>query len=296
METAKALFGLRPVAALFLVFLPSVCHAQGTSLGPVEVSVLKYLLELPDQDVAVRYTPGALDRAARLQDHLRRLYGDLLSWTGETEPQVFLVLSPQEWESLGIQERYGFPVQVDERVLAVPAWGTEETVKMWRELMGSSLPSVGGFSARGTPEEVASIALADAFLQLQICRAAARRLTLAGGEDGLWLNDVLAHLLSLSSDRLAAFPPALRLASALAGSGEGSPPGLPQDYGAGLDGPTWVAFHAHFSRAAESMWEEKGKKAVRRALKLRRRKELPLAFSDLVKDFPGLEKWRRDWS
>jgi len=293
MGKAKTLLILWLLVGL-LAFLPGVGESQGTPLGPVEVDVLKYLLQLPDEDVAVHYTPGALDRAARLQGELRRLYEDLFTWTGEARPQVILVLSPEEWEKVGVEGRYGFPTRLDEEVLVVPAWGTEETVKMWKELLGSSLPAVQGFSARGAPDEVASVALADAFLQLQICREMARRMTLAGGGDGVWLNDVLAHLFSLSSDRAAAFPPNLPLERVFKSEREALPTDLAGSYGNGLDGPTWVGFHAHFSRAARSMWDSKRKKAVRRTLKLRKRKGAPLIFADLLKAFPELEKWRRD--
>lgn len=295
MTTPLQLFRSLSLAALcgLLAFVPpSLGQGLGTPLGPVEVGVLEGLQELPDELVRVRYTPGALDRAARLQEQMRTLQEHLVKWSRTPDRQTVLVVSPQEWKQLGIGQRYGFPARLEPAVMAAPAWGTEETVELWQGLAGGELPVAGGFSARGTAEEAASMALADAFLRLELCRAAGRRGDLAGGEEKAWLGDVFAHALCATSERIAVEPPQPALGALLARI---APPELPEElgaYGAGLDGRTWIAYQARLARGGLILWREAEKRAPRRIFKLRKKKGEPLVFEDLLKTFPGLVPWR----
>jgi hypothetical protein len=283
------------LAAWALGLCGHAVRAQERVLGPVDQDVLSLLLELPDPVAAVRYTPGSLDRAARFQERLRRLQEDMLAWGDTVIPQVVLVLSPEEWSKVVDQRPYGFPVRLDDRTSALPAWGNPESVELWRELVAGPLPSIAEFSARGTAEEVSAMALADTFLLLDLCRDFTRRIFLAGGADRVWLSDVLGHLVLMTSDRRAKFPSGLDAGIALRGVHRALP-GSAAAYGHGLGGVDWMAYQSHFARGAEAIWADRGKGALRQLLKIRRRKGRALEVRDLQGPFPTLAEWHRRWN
>lgn len=272
---------------------PAAIEAQ-TPLGPVEGDAFRGLLELPDDEVPMVYVPGSLDRAARLQLRLKAVYHRLSIWMKLEEGFRVMVLSPEEWPALSSSQPYGFPARVDLSTTAVAAWGTPESVGVWKGLLGS-LPRPEGFAARGSREEVASLLLADALVELEMCRAVVYRQRLAGGPDGAWLNDLLGHLVCTGADRLLDEPnpvPLLPLLARLAKTqgAEGSPDLAA--YGESLDTARWMAYQAHFARGAELIWAQKGKQSVRKVMRTRRRKGEPLVFADLLKVFPSLQGWR----
>ncbi len=264
-----------------------------TPLGPVQGGTFQGLLELPDDEVPMAYVPGSLDRAARLQLRLKAVYHRLATWMKLEEGFKVLVLSPREWQALDASQPYGFPLRVDLSTAAVAAWGTPETVELWRGILGS-LPKPGGFSARGSRDEVASLLLADAIVEMELCRTVVHRQQLAGGPEGLWLSDLLGHIVCATADRLVEEPnptPLLPLLTTAAASGGGA--GIPPEaYGDELDSGRWLAYQAHFARGAQLVWEEGGKRAVRRLMRMRRRKGSPLVFEDLLVPFPSLKAWR----
>ena len=265
-----------------------------TPLGPLPADPLRGLLELPDDEVPMAYVPGALDRAARLQVRLKGIYHRLAVWMKLEGDFRVLVLSPREWGALDTPQPYGFPARVDLSTAAVAAWGTPESVEVWRGLLGS-LPKPAGFSARGSREEVASLLLADALVELELCRTMVYSQRLAGGPDGAWLIDLLGHIVCNAADHLMEEPnpvPLLPLlTTAASAQGAGGIPDLAA-YGDDLDTGRWMAFQAHFARGAEQVWQAGGKQSVRKLMRLRRRKGSPLVFEDLLAHFPVLESWR----
>lgn len=137
---------------------------------------LSHLLLLPGEAAWVFYSPGALDRAAHVQDWLRTMAIDHAKWSGRTMPLSALVLTREEWVGAGMTRPYGLPVGLGEGQLALPAEGDSGTVAGWRALLGGELPSVGGVPLRGTAEEASSLLAADLLGRLE----AARELLAAG--------------------------------------------------------------------------------------------------------------------
>ncbi len=287
-----------PLFAICLLCLLSGSAAAQTPLGPVPATPVRGLLELPSNVVVVRYSTGALDRAARLQSRLEEVYGLLAGWGRLGRPFSVLVLSPEDWRALGLAQPYGVPVRVNDFSLAVAAWGNPETVALWRNLLGGPVPPVRDFSARGSGEEVATLHLADALLEFELCRTFVRVHDLASAAEGPWLSDLLAHVACAGAEDLRAEPVAVPLRAALAvvlaaqAQNEPTPPDLAA-YSSTLEPVAWMRYQAHFIRGAQQIWHRTAKQGIKKMLRLRRRAEHPLTFAELEKPFPELGPWRR---
>jgi hypothetical protein len=156
------------------------------------------LLLLPANGCDVRYTPGSLDRAATAQVWLCELAAGGARATRRPAPLQALVLTREEWTESGVPCAYGVPCVAAPGVLALPSAGDPGTVELWRAALGA-LPTLAGSPFVGTPEEVASLAPADAFASA----LAARELVAASGfaAEEPWVLDLLGHLLFLDAAR-----------------------------------------------------------------------------------------------
>ncbi|MEM6796482.1 MAG: hypothetical protein AAF725_21095, partial [Acidobacteriota bacterium] len=144
----------RPARALFaalvglLISGPAAAAPQesGAAVGgfqaptrlfaaPSEVS----LATLPGNSTQMRYTLGALDRAARIQLRLEGMMRLSSRWAQPGTLTVY-VLSRQEWATERIRMPYGVPIRVGPSGLAIPALGDTETARLWSNL-GFPLPS-----------------------------------------------------------------------------------------------------------------------------------------------------------
>jgi hypothetical protein len=269
-------------------------HAQGHPLGPVQQQDLSLLLTLPGEEVIVRYTHGSLDRAARLQFRLTDLQRQLAKWTKVRTPFVVYVLSPEEWNGQGLFRPYGFPVRTASMTIAVPGWGDEASVALWREITGTTMPGAGGdFAARGTAEELATLTLADGFAQLEFCRMFVERHRLAGGPEGPWLNEILAHLLLLQHTQTSKLPPTVDLTAVLQSASRGHAFAPLEHYEGQMELEEWLAHHARFAAAAEQIWATNRKKAFKELWRLRRKQGTPLTFQTLAGEYPFLVDWRQ---
>ena len=126
------------------------------------VSAQTYLASLAGPPVTVRYAPGSLGRA----DGIKRRFERLIEQSGKRRwwKQPLLVVELMEadaWRQSGLAEPFGLPAISAEGSLALPAWGTPETVAVWHELLDRSLPSTSDTPLRGSGEELASLAAAD---------------------------------------------------------------------------------------------------------------------------------------
>ena len=97
--------------------------ALGVSVG-LGQSASPLLLDLSGQAASIRYSPGALDRASKVQDYVEWMVEDFDSWSKERIPLGIYILSPEDWQGIGLREPYGVPTPMGGRGLAVPAWGT----------------------------------------------------------------------------------------------------------------------------------------------------------------------------
>ncbi|MCB1053918.1 MAG: hypothetical protein KDD11_00210 [Acidobacteria bacterium] len=280
---------------LWLVPGPLRAQDTGTPLGPVERSSADFLLTLPDEAVPVRYTPGSLDRAARLQYRLKALYDQLGKWTPVESRLTVFVLSPEEWQAQGIKRPYGLPARIAVFGGAAPAWGTEETVSLWRGLAGMSLDSGGEFTVRGSAEELATVLLADALLELEVCRMMAVNRGIAPSQGETWVGDLVGQILCTSARHLDKEPVAVDLTAVLRRfrerSGSEPSPSL-ASFSSDLEPAAWLAYQARFAEGAERVWLGEGKQAPKRLIKRWRRKGAPLSFEDLTALFPNLVEWR----
>jgi hypothetical protein len=251
------------------------------------------LLPLSGDRVPVRYTPGALDRASNLQTRLELLARAFHRWTGE-EPQIeVFVLLRREWEEAGYEVPYGLPVRAGERGLAVPSEGDAGTVALWSELLGGRLPGIGGVPLRGSPQEAATMALADVLTQILAAEILVDEHGLAG--DRPWLRGVMAQLVSRAFTRQ--FEPArlgdLRTMFAHLGHRYGPREMSARDFRPELGLRDWLWFQAQFYEGAGVLLEEEGKGAVKRMKKLRKKGGGELRADELLRRYQELDGWFR---
>lgn len=252
------------------------------------------LLTLPGDTVVGRYAPGSLDRAARMQVRLIQLQKQLDDWQSFKTRLGLFVLDQEAWAGQKLSRPYGFPVRVGPLAVAVPAWGNATTVTLWQELLGPVLAAAPDFSVRGTPQEVATVALADTFAQLELCRAYVERQRLTVAAEP-WLADILAHAVCITADREGELPPPVDLVSTLeTAAGRLPPPAALNDYEPHMDLRPWLAYQARFAVAGELMWQEHGRRTVKKIFRLHRKKGSALTFGDLLDEWPQLRSWRAE--
>jgi hypothetical protein len=243
------------------------------------VSAQTYLASLEGPPVTVRYSPGSLDRA----DGVKLRFERLIEQTGKRRwwKQPLLVVELVEadaWRRAGLAEPFGLPAISAEGSLALPAWGTPETVAVWRSLLDTSLPSISDTPLRGSSEELASLAAADLVGEVEGSRLVLARLGLSGVEP--WVNDLLACALTVSA--LQEYEAVRRaethqLFAALAKRGETYPDER-------LKRLRWIA-------AAERIGVETGRLPAKPLLKLARKQSGPLPAAVLLESFPWLAEW-----
>ena len=286
----------RFLASLLVVGLLIVPGSRGGAQNAA-TGGLSSLLTLPGEEALVRYAPGSLDRAARLHTRMTLLARQFQKWMPRNERDrlrlAAYVLGPGEWQAQELAFPYGVPMRVGPWVVATPAWGTEGSVATWKELLGPAMVPGADFAVRGTPEELSSLALADAFTQLELCRMFVEQQRLAGSAAEPWVADVLAHLLSRTADASTGVSLDLGYTLLSSQAASGAPePGALAGYGGELELEAWLWFQGRFAAAAQEVWSAGGKGAVKKVLKARRAKGAPLSFADLAVLYPALGSWR----
>lgn len=255
------------VLPLALVLAPAPAAAQSD-----------FLLALAGPPVTVRYTPGALDRA----DHVQRRFTLLVAETGRKQLNLQLIevelRDEDQWRRLGLPEPFGLAAITAAGTLALPAWGSDSTVSLWRRLLGGRLPTVGGTPLRGSAEEAASLTAVDLAGQVEAARLVLARLGLTGSEP--WVDDLLACALAVSAIQRhepARWPEARHLFASLAAAPD-----------AATDERLW---RLRLAAAAERIGAEAGKQPVRPLFKLARKGRGPLAAATLLERYPWLRAW-----
>jgi hypothetical protein len=269
---------LRRVVALIvgacLLALPA--FAQGGSA--------MFLLDLPGDPVGVRYSHGSLDRAVRLQENFELLVEDFRGWTRAKVGLVLFLLSREEWKELGYRNPYGIPEPAGGRGIALPAWGDDGTVEVWQRLLGTRLPVLPDQPLRGTPEQVASLAVGDLMASAEAARILLRSAGITG--DRPWVDGVLAQLVVLSNvqdhhgDRLSD----VKMVYADLGKAGGGPGAHRLSV---LDSPPTPAarlwFESRFFEAASLLLECGGKTSAKSGGSVR--------AADLLARCPRLDDW-----
>ena len=277
--------------AMMMCLLP--VHGSGSSAGGY--SPLSFLLDLRGESVKVRYAPGSLDRAAHSQERFELVVSDCKSWSRSQLPLALYVLGPEEWQAAEVDRPYGLPQHLSGSELALASWGDAETVQLWRGLLGRRLPVIPGTALRGSPEEVASMALHDLMAVVE-----AFEMCLAGSGitgDQPWIASFLVQVMARSfiqkheAGRLSEVDGVF---ASLADQG-GGPGALSLSQALEPDSPAeWLWSEAQFYRAAKLVAEEEGKAPVKSVLKLAGKRGGALKEADLVAEYPVLADWLKE--
>lgn len=253
------------------------------------------LLDLPGQLALIRYSPGALDRATRVQDQVEAMVENFDSWSKEKIPLGIFLLSPEDWQNTGLQSPFGLPTPMGGRGLALPAWGTESAVELWQSLLESPLPTMPSPSvSRGSPEELASVLVADLMAVPRIARI---QLKAAGyRSESQWVEGVAGHIVALSGVLTNKDPrlPEMRIVYAsLEAAGGGSRAHALDELDAvgSLQDEMW--FEAQYFNAASIATEAEGKQGAKKMLRQAQKSGKAIRSADLFSIFPGLLEWKR---
>jgi len=251
------------------------------------------LLRMAGDRAHFRYTPGSLDRAANLQQRLEVVSRGFERWTKRHIEFIVYILTREEWEQTGYSVAYGIPVRVGSNGLAAPAFGDDETVRLWAHLLDGVLPSVPGRPLRGTPQHAATLMVADVLVQLQASEMLVDAIGLGG--DDHWVRGVMAHLAAftvssrLEIDRLSDLELMYRQLIEKRGAKAFSV----RDYHAEIGIEDWLWFQGQFHFGARALYENEGKDALKKMVKLRKRSDGVLRGERLLRRYKGLNRWFR---
>ena len=268
----------------------------GGSLAPMPAggqgSSSMFLLDLPGETVAIRYSHGALERAVQVQDTFEFMVGDFRTWTRTKVGLVLFLLSRDEWKEMKYRAPYGVPEMAGGRGIALPAWGDDGTVEVWQKLLGTRLPVLPDQPSRGTPEEVASLGVGDLMASVLAAEIMLRAAGISG--DQPWVDGVLTQVVVLSNiqDHHAARLSDVRmvfgdLSKAGGGSGAysltamGSPPTL--------RARLW--FESQFFNGANLLVGPDGKYPAKAIFKHARKNGGKVLAANLLAECPELASW-----
>lgn len=250
-----------------------------------------YLMELRSKGVMFRYTPGALDRATRLEDSLELLVGDVGSWTKQPIALLTVILSREEWGQVGVGVPYGLPGRLGPHDIVLPAWGDNQTIELWRNLLGHELPSPMDMPYGGNSLAYASLNMTDHAMFPAAARSLLRKAGFAA--DQPWVEGVTAQVISLSVMKAGAptrLPEARYFWQSLHTQGGGM--AARSEAAAAAGGPAerlWL--EATYFTAAWEIVAANGKSSAKDILKIARKSGNTLKAVDLLRDHPGLGTW-----
>ncbi len=251
---------------------------------------LPSLLRLHGERGPVRYSPGALDRAAHVQARLETLAVDFSRWGSQHYAFQAYVLAPEDWAAAGLRQPYGLPSRSGARGLAVPAWGDEQSVGLWKRLLGGELPWGPDMPVRGTTEEAASLALADVILQVDCARLFVAGERLDG--DAPWIAELTAHAVALQAFASHEAGRLAEIADVWVRLGARGRPSLEACAAAGGGETRELACQSRYAEGARILFAADGMRTVRNLAKLARKRGLSEAT--LVAAHPPLAEWLRE--
>ncbi len=247
--------------------LSSLSVGAGADVAGKRTVDLPLLLDLPGDLAPVRYTPGALDRAAAVQKRFELLAEEFARTRFQATAIVIYVLSPEDWAAAGLTSGYGDPVALGTDALVVPAWADAEMVARVRGWLGGEIPQSIGLPLLATREEAGALGVSDILAQIAAGRLLAKRARLAG--DAAWIAPVMEHIVArLAWDRFE--PGRMREIAALldAMAARDPRPGghALAEWSENLPLPGRAWFETRFLRGADLIVTTRGSRATRRML------------------------------
>jgi len=282
---------LLPLLALLAAGQRHAAEAMSTPpFGPAEP-----LLAYRGQEVAIRYYPGALDRATHVANRLDVVVAELRHSLGVVLPVTAIVLPRDEWERRGLTRAYGLPQPLSVGTIAVPASGDAGTVRRWETWIGAALPDVGGMPLSGTAADASSLMLSDLVLQVEVCELILDRTPVAAAEP--WIRGFLSHLAAIAlwsdyepsrteeidwvwSRIRGQVPPLLTLEPRRVAAGQ--PP---------LEMERWLLSESYLHEGAAQAHAAGGPKAFKKLLKTMRKDGKPPTKAELFALYPPLAGW-----
>ena len=292
---------IRPAMTGLLLLGFTLCMA-GTALAAPSLTApttvegepsLYLLLRLPGDRADIRYSPGHLDRAANLQGRFEPSARIFEKWSGRPFSLVGYVLNREEWEQAKFATTYGIPIRVGRTGVAAPALGDDQTVRLWANLLQGMLPTVQGLPLRGTPQHAASVVAADIITQLLMAQVMADDARLEG--DRTWVRGLMSHVIvvgltkRLEESRLRELDAFYEL---LAQSREAKAFSA-RDYDDDLTLEDWLWFQAQFHTGAKILVQKEGKDAIKKMIKLNRKKGT-IPGDMLLNRYKPLNDWFRE--
>jgi hypothetical protein len=284
-------FAALPLLALLALGQSRAAEAMSTPpLGPAEP-----LLAYRGEEVAVRYVPGALDRAVHVAKRLDLVVAEMRRSLEVVLPLTAIVLTRDEWERKGLARTYGLPQPLSVGSIAVPASGDPGTVRRWKTWLGTELPEIGGVPLAGTADDASSWMLSDLVLQVEVCELVFDR-TPVGAADP-WIRGLFSHLAAISL--WSAFEPSRMpmIESIFASMRDQLPPLLAleerrQQKGAPpLAMEHWLLAESRLFDGAAQAWAVGGPKVFRKLLKTMAKDGRPPTREQLVAVYPTLAGW-----
>jgi hypothetical protein len=279
-----------------LLAILAVAQARTPDAGPTPpFGPAEPLLGYRGEEVAVRYVPGALDRAVHVAQRLDLVIAELRHSLDVVFPLTAIVLSRDEWERKGLTRTYGLPQPLSHGSIAVPASGDAGTVRKWKTWLGTELPELGGVPLSGTADDASSLMLSDLVLQVEVCELIFDR-TPVGAADP-WIRGLFSHLAAISL--WSAFEPSRmpEIESVWARMRDQMPPLLAleprrQQSGAPpLAMERWLLSESHLFDGASRAYIEGGAKTFKKLLKTMTKDGKPPTRAQLVAVYPSLVGW-----
>lgn len=252
---------------------------------------LPLLLDLPGDLIQVRYTPGALDRAASVQRRFELLASEFARTGFKKTAMVVYVLAPEDWAAAGLLRPYGDPEALGTDALVVPAWADGPLVERVRGWIGRDIPLRADLPLLATREEAGALDICDLLAGIAADRLLVERAQLHG--DRPWIAPVLGEIaarLTWDGYEPGRMPTIAAIVDAMAGR-DPTAGGYPLSaWSAALPLPQRAWFEARFLRAADLVVVAKGPRGARRIL-AHAVGGNPLTEAQLLKEVPALAGW-----
>lgn len=246
------------------------------------------LMGLVGQTVLVRYVPGYLDRAEHVLARADLVVADLEK-LGKVPLSISAVVLPRDlWETTAMQRPWGLPAIVGGSIVAAPAMGDSESVRVWKNWLGTDLPALPGRPLRGTAEGASSLALADLIMQRDLAAIFTDRAGLGGNAP--WIRGVMTQLAALTIHARYEAPRLLQIATMYRRFEEHLPALLPLANDRPMVAERWLLSQARYFRGAELIYGAHGEKALKSALKVVR-KGGQLDRAKMIELFPEVAAW-----
>ena len=285
-----------PLTALPLLALLALGQSRAAeAMSTPPFSPAEPLLAYRGEEVAVRYVPGALDRAVHVAKRLDLVIAELRHSLEVVLPLTAIVLGRDEWERKDLARTYGLPQPLSVGSIAVPASGDAGTVRKWKTWLGTELPDIGGVPLAGTADDASSLMLSDLVLQVEVCELVFDR-TPVGAADP-WIRGLFSHLAAISL--WSTFEPSRMpmIESIFASMREQLPPLLAlearrQEKGSPpLAMEHWLLAEAHLFDGAAQAYATGGPKVFKKLLRTITKDGKPPTREQLVVAYPTLAGW-----